>query len=83
MIQAGGLSESAFWTSPVLYLLIFLFVYRLTVAVIRNISSAVNRIAGEKVVRQVKTQIMEKSLKLDLGSFDDPALYEKMEKHRF
>lgn len=79
VIQAGGLSESAFWTSPVLYLLIFLFVYRLAVAVIRNISSAVNRIAGEKVVRQVKTQIMEKSLKLDLGSFDDPALYEKME----
>jgi hypothetical protein len=39
----------------------------------------INRIAGEKVVRQVKLQIMEKSLKLDLGSFDDPNLYEKME----
>lgn len=74
VIQAGGLAESAFWTSPVLYLLFFLFVYRLAVAVIRNISSAVNRIAGEKVVRQVKTQIMEKSLELDLGSFDDPAV---------
>ena len=77
VIQTG--SMDTFWQSNVFYLLIFLFVYRLSVTGINNISSAVNRIAGEKVVRQVKLQIMEKSLKLDLGSFDDPALYEKME----
>lgn len=79
IIQTGGMSADAFWQSNIFLLLIFLFVYRLSVTVINNISSAVNRIAGEKVVRQVKLQIMEKSLKLDLGSFDDPNLYEKME----
>lgn len=79
VIQTGGMTESAFWSSNIFYLLIFLFVYRLSLTVINNVSSAVNRIAGEKVVRQVKLQIMEKSLKLDLGSFDDPNLYEKME----
>ena len=82
-LQSILLTNSAntlqFTNSPVFWLLIFLFIYRLAVAVIKNISSAVNRIAGEKVVRQVKTQIMVKSLELDLGSFDDPELYEKME----
>ena len=79
IIQAGSVSMGTFWQSNIFYLLIFLFAYRLSVTMINNISSAINRIAGEKVVRQVKLQIMEKSLKLDLGSFDDPALYEKME----
>lgn len=79
VIQSGGLPAESFWSSKVFFLLIFLFVYRLCLTVINNVSSAVNRIAGEKVVRQVKLQIMEKSLKLDLGSFDDPELYEKME----
>lgn len=79
IVQTGSMGADAFWQSNIFYLLIFLFVYRLSVTVINNISSAVNRIAGEKVVRQVKLQIMEKSLKLDLGSFDDPNLYEKME----
>ena len=79
VIQAGGMGADSFWQSNIFYLLIFLFVYRLSLTVINNVSSAVNRIAGEKVVRQVKLQIMEKSLKLDLGSFDDPELYEKME----
>ena len=79
VIQRGGLPAESFWSSNVFYLLIFLFVYRLCLTVINNVSSAVNRIAGEKVVRQVKLQIMEKSLELDLGSFDDPELYEKME----
>ena len=79
VIQTGSMTADSFWDSNIFYLLIFLFTYRLSVTVINNISSAVNRIAGEKVVRQVKLQIMEKSLKLDLGSFDDPNLYEKME----
>ncbi|MBO5867309.1 MAG: ABC transporter ATP-binding protein, partial [Oscillospiraceae bacterium] len=79
VLQSGNLTVDAFWQSDIFYLIVFLFVYRLTVAVINNISSAVNRIAGEKVVRQVKMQIMEKALTLDLGSFDDPNLYEKME----
>ena len=79
VIALGGRPLSDFWGSTVLYLLIFLFVYRVLVGVIQNVNRAVNRIAGEKVVKQVKLQIMEKSKQLDLASFDDPFFYEKME----
>ncbi|MBQ8431417.1 MAG: ABC transporter ATP-binding protein [Clostridia bacterium] len=79
VVQKGALPENDFWSSPVLYLLILLFTHRILVRVINNVSSALNRIAGEKVVKQVKVQIMEKSKELDLASFDDPAFYEKME----
>lgn len=79
IIQAGYLPESEFWSSGILYLLVALFAYRLLILVVNNISSAINRIAGEKVVMQVKSKIMEKSKEVDLASFDNPAFYEKME----
>ena len=79
VIGVGGLPESAFWASNVLYLLIALFAYRLLIQVVNNVSNALNRIAGEKVVMEVKRQIMEKSKEVDLASFDNPAFYEKME----
>ncbi len=68
-----------FADSMVLKLLIFLFVYRIIVKIVNNVSTALNRIAGEKVVRQVKVQMMEKSKEIDLASFDNPKFYEKME----
>ncbi len=79
VIKVGSLPESSFWKSPVLYLLVFLFVYRIILQVVNNFSNALNRIAGEKVVKQVKMQMMEKSKTLDVASFDDPEFYEKME----
>lgn len=79
VIKAGHLPESEFWKSGILYLLIALFAYRLLILVVNNISNAINRIAGEKVVMQVKSQIMEKSKEVDLASFDNPGFYEKME----
>ena len=79
VIAAGGLPESEFWHSAVFQLLIFLMVYRLLSQVINEVSRALNRIAGEKVVKQVKTQIMEKSRELDVASFDDSKFYERME----
>lgn len=79
VIEQGGLPESSFWDSEILYLLIALFAYRLLIQVVNNVSSALNRIAGEKVVMEVKRQIMEKSKEVDLASFDNPAFYEKME----
>ena len=79
VIQTGPQPESAFWSSGVLYLLIALIVYRLLILVVNNISSALNRIAGEKVVKEVKEQIMVKSKEIDLASFDNAAFYEKME----
>lgn len=79
VIAKGGLPESSFWKSEILYLLIALFAYRLLIQVVNNVSSALNRIAGEKVVMEVKRQIMEKSKEVDLASFDNPSFYEKME----
>ena len=79
VIKNGFLPESAFWSSGILYLLIALFVYRLLILVVNNISSGMNRIAGEKVVNQVKQQIMDKAREVDLASFDNPAFYEKLE----
>lgn len=79
VIKNGYLPESAFWSSGILYLLIALFAYRLLILVVNNINSGMNRIAGEKVVNQVKQQIMDKAREVDLASFDNPAFYEKME----
>lgn len=79
VIRAGNLPEDAFWSSGILYLLIALFVYRLLILVVNNVSGALNRIAGEKVVLEVKKQIMYKSKEIDLASFDNAAFYEKME----
>jgi len=79
IIQQGALPQSAFWQSKVLHLLIFLFIYRVLSQVVNEVNRALNRIAGEKVVRQVKVQIMEKSKELDVASFDNPAFFERME----
>ena len=46
---------------------------------VSTLSAAINRIAGEKVVRQVKLQIMEKTKEIDMSSFDLPQFYEKLE----
>ena len=78
-LKSGSGGLDTFWESPVFALLIFLFLYRVLVQITNNVSHALNRIAGEKVVKEVKTQIMEKSKEIDLASFDDPAFYEKME----
>ena len=78
-VSNGVLPESEFWQSPLFFLIVLLFVYRILLQVVNNVSRALNRIAGEKVVKQVKLQIMEKAKNLDLASFDNPAFYEKME----
>ncbi|MCQ2353696.1 MAG: ABC transporter ATP-binding protein/permease [Clostridia bacterium] len=78
--DSTGLSFVAkFWGSTIMTMLIVLFTYRIINRVIGRISSAIIRVAGEKVVRQVKVQIMEKAKTLDLASFDIPAFYEKLE----
>ena len=79
IIKSNHLTSEGFWTSTVFYLLIVFFVYQILLQIINYVSSALNRIAGEKVVKQVKVQIMEKSKELDIASFDNVAFYERME----
>ncbi|MBQ9783320.1 MAG: ABC transporter ATP-binding protein [Clostridia bacterium] len=78
--QVSGTTFTAvFWGSMVMFLLIFYFLYRILNQVITRISQAVTRIAGEKVVRYVRVEIMKKAKELDLASFDLPEFYEKLE----
>ncbi len=77
--NAGQIYTIVFWGSSVLTLLIAYFAYRILTRVFDRVTSSIIRIAGEKVVRQVKVQIMEKAKTVDLASFDIPAFYEKLE----
>ena len=79
IIAGGPVAADALWGSTVFYLLIFLFVYRVLLRVVNDLNRSLNRIAGEKVVKQVKLQMMEKAKQLDLASFDNPDFYERME----
>lgn len=79
VLKHEALPIDAFWSSGIFYLLIFLFVYRILLRIVNNLSHSLNRIAGEKVVKQVKLRMMNKSKQLDLASFDNPDFFEKME----
>ena len=71
--------EVSFWTSAVALLILYMFVFQILQDLTSRLNSFVTRIAGEKVVRYVKIQIMNKAKELDLASFDMPAFYEKLE----
>ncbi len=78
--DAGGAPfVAAFWGSMVMFLLIFFFIFRILNNLISRFNSAITRIAGEKVVKYIKVQIMEKAKTVDLASFDLPEFYEKLE----
>ena len=79
ILATSGISSADFWQSSVFYLLIFLFIYRLLKRLLGTFQRMITRIASEKVVRQVKMQIMQKSKELDLASFDNSDFYERME----
>ncbi len=74
-----SLGVTAFWGSMVLLLLIAFFTYKVLDKIVSRLSNAVTRMAGERVVRHVKVEIMEKAQSLDLSAFDLPAFYEKLE----
>ncbi len=68
-----------FWGSAVMFFIILLFTQRLLNRIVQRIYNAIARIAGEKVVKQVRVQIMEKARELDVASYDMPGFYEKLE----
>ena len=65
--------------TKIFYLIIFLFVFKILEDIINRVKSFVTRIAGEKVVRYVRLEIMNKAKYLDVASFDRPEFYEKLE----
>ena len=76
---SGAALTTVFWGSMVMVLIICYFLYRILNQIINRVATAVTRMAGEKVVRYVRIQIMEKAKELDLASFDSPEFYEKLE----
>ena len=76
---AAPSTEAQFWTSTVLFLLIYYFVYKILTRLISQVSGAINRLAGERVVRLVRLRIMRQAQSIDLCSYDLPAFYEKLE----
>ena len=79
IISDSGAEKLDFFASSVFFLLIFFFIHRILTRVLKAVNQPITRIAGEKVVRRVRLQIMEKARELDLASFDMPAFYEKLE----
>lgn len=77
--RAVGNVLGDFLTSNIMFLLVFLFVYRILNRVVGSLESAVTHIAGEKVVSHIKLQIMRKSEEIDISSYDMPEFYEKLE----
>ena len=75
----GEAYTAVFWGSMVMLLLGFYFIYKILNQVINRLNVAVTRIAGEKVVRHVKLQIMEKAKTVDIADFDRPEFYERLE----
>ena len=79
VIEARGTGNLEFFSSSVFLLIIFFFIHRILSRLLTSINGSVTRIAGEKVVRTVRLQIMDKAKELDLASFDMPGFYEKLE----
>ena len=77
--EGSSFFASDFLASPVILLLVVFFVYKILNQVVTRLSNMATRISGEKVVRYVKLQIMEKAREIDIASFDLPEFYEKLE----
>ena len=77
LLKEGDLA--GFFGSIVFTFLILRLIYRIVRKLNERIHSALTKIAGEKVTRTVKLQIMNHAKTLDLASFDSPSFYEKLE----
>ncbi|MBQ8207792.1 MAG: ABC transporter ATP-binding protein [Clostridia bacterium] len=75
----GEFFSFSYSADSVLFLLIFMFGWRILNSIIGQINTAVLRISGENIVKCVKVRIMKKARELDISAFDQPAFYEKLE----
>lgn len=65
--------------TPILLLLLFLFVYQFLAKIINRVSQMSMRIAGDLVANHIRMKILHKVKEVDHASFDRPAFYEKLE----
>ncbi len=73
--MAGGMADFRY----ILYPLIALFVQQFLTKITGRISNMATRIAGELVANHIRLAIICKARTVDLGSFDRPEFYEKLE----
>jgi len=67
-----GLDSVMFW-------LVLQFVYLFISKILGFIDTMVTRISGELVTNHIKVKILKKAKEIDLGRFDIPEFYEKLE----
>lgn len=65
--------------SAVALFLALQFLFTLLSRLISRCEAAVRSLAGERISAHIRLKIMQKAKTVDLGSFDDPAFYEKLE----
>ncbi len=65
--------------NSIIFLLVFQFVYLFINKIMTNIDKLVTRISGELVANHIKLKILNKSKEVDIGRFDIPDFYEKLE----
>ena len=75
----AGQVNVSFLESPVVFLLVFFFLYRILTHVVGRIEASVTRIAGELVVKHIRVEMMNKAKEIDLAADDLPEFYEKLE----
>ena len=63
----------------IIYLLVFQFVYIFINKIMNNIDKLVTRISGELVSNHIKLKILYKAKEVDVGRFDIPEFYERLE----
>lgn len=63
----------------VIFWLVFQFGYIFLNSLVGSINNVLSRIYGELVVNHIKVKIMKKAKDTDVGSFDMPEFYEKLE----
>ncbi|MBE6670843.1 MAG: ABC transporter ATP-binding protein [Ruminococcaceae bacterium] len=71
-IKQTGLDTIVFW-------LILYFVYLFVNKIVSYLQSMVTRVSGELVTNHIKVKILNKAKEVDIGRFDVPEFYEKLE----
>ena len=64
---------------PIIFWLVLQFIYLLANKIIGFLDTIVTRISGELVTTHIKTKILTKAKEVDIGRFDVPEFYEKLE----
>ena len=78
--KIGSFADEIFTTlRPILFLFVLQFIYLFMRRIFERVNDMVTAIAGELVVNHIKLKIIGKARSVDVGSFDRPEFYEKLE----